>query len=237
MSALTGLTAGRFLDEPPLTPEGMGLEPARGIVEVVLRDEETPFRFELGAAVEEGGEVYYGRAAGQLFEVETGLPAALARSAADWRSRSWTTAQVFEIEGARFEDAEGAVAVSRDGADWKRGEERVAYSAASDLLYAIAETRGERVEERAAAAGLGHDLEDPVLSIHLTTKGGEEELALFEVVDGLAAATTSGREAVLLVTGDRLGEVREKLAGLRTAEPLPEEVSEDAEDAGEPAAD
>ena len=32
----------------------------------------------------------------------------LATAAADWRSKSWTSLQVFEIEAARFEDAEGA---------------------------------------------------------------------------------------------------------------------------------
>ena len=227
-SALTGLKAERFIDEPLLTSEGMGLEPARGVVEAVLAGEETPFRLELGDMVEDGGKVFYGRADGQLFEVETELATAIARSAADWRSTSWTATQVFKIEGARFEDAGGTVAVSRDGADWTRDEERVGYSTVSDVLYAITETKGERVEEPDAAKALGHGLEQPALSIHLATQDGEEELAIFPAVDGLAAATSSGRDAVLLVAEDRSNEILQKLEALRTAEPLPEDEEEDA---------
>ncbi len=227
MSQLTGLTVERFLDETPLTPEGMGLEPAAGVVEAVLAGREQPFRLELGDAVEEGGETVYGHAAGELFEVRTRLTDLLATAAADWRSRAWTPLQVFKIESARFERAGSVVEVRRDGADWLRGEERIAYSAVSDLLYPITELEGERVVERAEAAELGHDLAAPALEIAVTTQDGGEHLALFGAVEGLAAATAEGRDAVLLVAEADAAEVFEQLDALEDAEPLPPEEEEE----------
>lgn len=223
MSQLTGLAVESFLDQTPLTPEGMGLDPAQGTVEVVLAGDGQPFRLELGHPVDESNGLVYGQADGQQFELEAELSGSIAVSAADWRSKSLTTLQVFEIESARFEDAGGTVEMSRDGADWKRGDERIAYSAVSDLLYPITETKGEQIVERDAAVARGHGLETPELSISFTTKDGAEELALFGAVEGLAAATIDGREVVLLVAEDQVSEIRDKLQELRAAEPLPED--------------
>ena len=231
LTQLTGLRVKTFVDEPLLAPEGLGLAPAQGVVEAVVAGEEQPFRFELGHATEGGegeGGTYYGRVEDQLFELETQLGESLALSAADWRSRSWTALQVFKVETARFADAEGVLEVSRDGADWKRGEDRIAYSAVSDLLYPITEAKGDQVVERDQAATLGHDLTMPVLEITLTTEDGEEELALYGAVDGLAAATSGGRDAVLLVAQDKVDEILDKLRELRSAEPLPKESAEEA---------
>ena len=72
------------------------------------------------------------------------------------------------------------------------------------------------------------------MQIHLTTKDGEADLALSAAVDGLAAATASGRDAVLLVAEDRLSEIREKLDALRTAEPLPAEGEDAAAESDDP---
>ena len=224
ISQLTGLRAEAFIDEPLLTPEALGLEPARGLVEVRLAGSEQPFRFELGLptdATEEGAS-FYGRVERQMVELETQLVDSLALSAAEWRSTSWASMQVFKVETARLEDAEGVLEVSRDGADWKRGEDRIAYSVVSDLLYPITEAKGEQVLEREQVAALGHDLTTPVLELLLTTKDGEEELALYDTRDGLAAATTGSREAVLLIAQDKVDEILTKLSELRTAEAMPE---------------
>ena len=231
LSELTGLRAETFLDEPLLTPEGMGLEPSRAVVEVVLAGREKPFRLELGDPAGEEGMVY-GRSDSQLFEVKTRLPESLAASAADWRSKSWTGLQVFKIETARFEDAQGILEVSRDGADWKRGDDRVGYTVVSDLLYPITDAKGDQVLERDAAAVAGHDLEQASLTIALSTRDGDEtslaeELSLYPVVDGFAAATSGDRDAVLLLAEDSVSEIRDKLHALRVAEPLPDEDEKD----------
>ncbi len=227
LSELTGLRVETFLDEPLLTPESMGLEPPRGVVEVVLAGREQPFRLELGSATGDDG-TFYGRQGSQLFEVKTGLGEAIGRTAAQWRSKSWTALQVFEIETARFEDAEGAFEVRRDGADWKRGEDRIGFTTVSDLLYAIADAKGERVLDRAVAAAEGHDLEQGLLKIALSTKGAGDqlivaELSLFPSAGGFAAVTSEGRDAVLLLAEENAGEIVEKLQALETAEPLPDE--------------
>ncbi len=241
LSELTGLRVENFLDEPLLTPENMGLEPPQGVLEAVLAGREQPFRLELGAATGDEGEVY-GQADSQLFEVKTTLGELLARDAADWRSKSWTALQVFKIEAARFEDAEGILEIRRDGADWKRGEDLVGFTSVSDLLYPIADAKGERVLDRDAAVAAGHDLESGSLTIALSTKGADqgpavEELSLFPAVDGFAAATSEVREAVLLLAEADVDEILEKLRALKTAEPLPGEDEEDEqaeEEAPEP---
>ncbi len=240
LSELTGLRAENFVDEPLPAPEGMGLEPPQGMLEVVLAGREQPFRLELGSATGEG--VVYGRADSQLFEVKTRLSESLATPATDWRSKSWTALQVFKIDTARFEDAEGTLEISRDGADWKRGEDRVGYTVVSDLLYPITEAKGEQVLDRAAAIAAGHDLDGASLTITLSTGDDQEEskaeeLLLFDPVDGLAAATSGGRDAVLLLGEDAAGEILEKLAALRSAEPLPGEDEENGTEAEEPPAE
>ena len=226
MSGLTSLRVSTFLDNTPLTSEGMGLDPAQGVVEVVLAGQEQPFRLELGDAKEDDSGVSYGRVGTQVFELETRLTESLAVDASDWRSKSWTDLQVFEIESARFEDADGVLEISREGSDWKRGEDSIAYSKVSDLLYPISEVKGEQVVERDLAESRGYDLQSPELSVFLTTKDGEHRLALSPVIDGLAAATAEGRDAVVLVAEAEMDEIREQLRLLRKAEPLPEEDDE-----------
>ncbi len=239
LSELTGLRAETFLDEPLLTPESMGLEPPQGVLEAVLVGRERPFRLELGAAAGDEG-LFYGRVDSQLIEIKTRLPESLAVTAADWRSRSWTALQVFKIETARFETPEGAFEVSRDGADWKRGADRIGYTVVSDLLYPITEAKAEEVLDRDAAIATGHDLERESLTITLATKDGDEQLSaeqlsLFPSVGGFAAATSGGRDAVLLLGEDKAGEILEKLQALRTAEALPgeDEEGDEAEEPGE----
>ncbi len=227
LSELTGLRAESFLDEPLLTPESMGLEPPQGVLEAVLAGREQPFRLELGSAAGDEGTTY-GRVESQLVEIKTRLPEPLATAAADWRSKSWTAQQVFKIEKAGFEDVEGALEISRDGADWKRGDDRVGYTVVSDLLYPITDAKGRQVLDRDAAVAAGHDLQQAALKITLAAKDAEkllaaEELSLFPVVDGFAAATSGDRDAVLLLGEDDAGEILEKVRALRTAEPLPAE--------------
>ncbi len=229
MSELTGLTVTTFLDAAPLAPEALGLAPAAGRLEAVLEGREQPFRIELGNPKSDAEGVVYGRADGQLFELATSLPDTLAKSPAEWRSRDWTTLQVFSIEGASFEDAAGTVELTREGADWLRGAERIDYSTASDVLYALADAAAEQVMERAEAAALGHDLSRPELTVHLTTKDSGQELMLYPAAGDLVAATSNDREAVLLLAAGTVEEIRREIGELREAEPLPEEESAEEE--------
>ncbi len=236
MSEITGLRVEKFLDDIPFALEELGLDPPTGgLLEVVLAGRDQPFRFELGEASGEGEGVTYGRADGQLFEIKTKLGSSLDADLSTWRSKAWTPTQVFKIESARFEDAAGtnsadSLAVTREGADWLRDDDRIAYSVVSDLLYPIAEARGEEIVDRETAISRGYTLESPQLTVVLGTKDGEEELALFSVVEGLAAATAYGRDAILLIKEDQVTEIRGKLQELRNAEPLPATDTEGAEE-------
>ena len=136
---------------------------------------------------------------------------------------------MFKIESARLVDEEGELEVVRDGADWKRGGDRVDYSTASDLLYAIADAEAEEVVERAEAEASGHDFAAPRLTIRLATEDGEEELRLYPARAGRSAATSDGRDAVLLLGEETVDEILRAVDDLRQAEPLPDEEAEDEE--------
>lgn len=234
LSEITGLRVREFLDQEPLDPAAIGLEPPRRVLEAILEGSEEPFRLELGLT-SEGENAFYGRAEGQLFDIETRLEEALDRPASAWRSRAWTELQVFKIESARLVDEQGELQVVRDGSDWKRGEERIDYTTASDLLYAITDAGAEEVVERRSAEERGHDFAEPLLTVHLATADGEEELHLYPPVDGLAAATSSVRDAVLLMSEETVDKIQQAAADLRQAEPLPDEGEGETSEAGEEA--
>ncbi len=235
LAEVLGLKIRSFIDEPTGPASAFGLEPASAVLEVALAHETEPFRLELGGATLDGA--VYGRADGQLFEFETELTETIARPADAWRSLAWTALQVFKIDRIEIDDGDedGPLTLARDGADWKRGEDRIAYSTASDFLYAITEIKGEEVIERPSAESLGHDLTEPLWTLRFTTQEGtdEEELALYPVVDGKAVATARDREAVLLIDEATVDDLRQKLADLKSAETLPaeDEATTDDEEA------
>ncbi|HEX6201302.1 MAG TPA: DUF4340 domain-containing protein [Thermoanaerobaculia bacterium] len=253
LSDLVNLRARRFLDEGAgglsLVPADLGLEPPRGVVEAELEGGGGPVRVELGRPVdgaedegagapEAGAAVYARTAAGpggaQLFETQTGLDEAVARPPEEWRSPAWTGLRSHEVD--RLEVAEPGrpeLVLARDGVDWRRGGEEIPYTAASDFLFAVTEAEGEVAE--AAADGLG----EPVLSIRLASgEGAEEILTLYPpppAADAPHPATSSAREAVLLLPAEAVTGLREALAAVRAAEAAPaaEEADDEAEDAAE----
>jgi hypothetical protein len=243
LSDLVTLRAQRFLDEPgeePPAPAALGLEPPRAVIEVHLAgpggkpvpvERREPLRVELGAPVraaepapgtaagEEPAGAVYARVGGQLFEAETGLDEAVARPAAEWRSPAWTGLRSYEVDRVAVTEAgEPELILDREGVDWRRGEETVPYTAASDLLFALTEAAGEVAEAgegTAAAAGSG----EPILTVRLAPEAGEEEtLTLYAERDGRFPARSSAREATLLLPAAEVAELREAVAAARTAE-------------------
>lgn len=227
LSDLVTLRAQRFLDEPGLAPGDLGLDPPRGVVEAELEGGGEPVRVELGApldreeADEDGVAVYARAVAGegeaQLFEAVTGLDEAVARPAAEWRSPSWTALGSFEVD--RLEVAEPGLpelVLAREGVAWRRGGEEIGYTAASDLLFALTDAEGE------VADGEG-ELGEPLLTIRLVPREGEAEtLTLYPELDGRHPATSSARQAVVLLPGEAVAGIREALEGVRAAEPVEE---------------
>lgn len=178
---------GEAAPETPPDPAELGLEPPRAVVEAELRDGGEALRVELGAPVGEGGEAVYARAAGQLFEAVTDLDDAAARPAREWRSRSWTEMRSFDVNRIEATGPEGepTVALTRDGTDWKRGEETIPHTAGSDLVFAVTDADGE------LAGGEGADPGQPLVTFRLTSREGREvTLTLFPAVEAPEGAAS-----------------------------------------------
>lgn len=230
LSDLVTLRAQRFLDssgEGPPPPEDLGLDPPRAVVVAELAAGGEPLRVELGAPVEGAGGAVYARAGGQLFEAATDLDDAAARPPDEWRSRSWTELRSFEVDRVEVVEAGRAdpVTLVREGVDWRRGDDTIPYTAASDFLFALTDAEGELAPGAPSAPG------DPVLTVTLASEeGAAETLTLYAGPEGEAhPARSSAREAVLLLPPDAVGEVRRTLAEVRSAEP---EAADDGEGDG-----
>lgn len=224
---LVGLRAQRFLDSPgqaPPPPSELGLEPPRAVVVAELAERDEPIRVELGGPTGDGGAVY-ARVGGQLFETVTELDEAAARPAADWRSRSWTELRSFEIDRVEVvEPGADLLALARDGVDWRRGDDTIPYTAASDLLFALTEAEGELLDG-AGPAG------EPLLTMTLAAEEGDlETLSLYAARDdGAAPVRSSARDAVLVLPAADVAEVERALAQVRAAEPVAPPAADDAE--------
>jgi hypothetical protein len=242
---LTALRADRFVDDAAKTPartlNGMGLAPPRGAVEVVQKGDPRPFRLELGGAAptpspapaptEPPGAppppppapAVYARSGDEVFETaQSGLAAAVGRSAADWRSKALSGLQVYQVDGARVTDAAGTLDLTRSGTDWKRGSTTIPYTPVSDLLFAVTGAKAARLVSAAEARQLGAALDRPLLTIVMKGQGsaGAETVTLYPPVAAGVPALTSGRDAVLLLASDQLANIQRQVAAVRGASPV-----------------
>jgi hypothetical protein len=240
LSDLTGLRADRFVDMKPGGPtlQSMGLAPARGTVEATLRGAAQPFRVELGSAAVSSSSApsastepgapppapaIYARAGDAVFETsQNGLSTAAGRSAADWRSKSLSGLQVYQVDSARVTDAAGTLALTRSGTDWKRGTTTISYTPVSDLLFAVTGAKATRLLSADEAAKLGASLAKPVLTIAMKGQGsaGEETLTLYPATAAGVPAHAAGRDAVLLLASDQLANLQKQVAAVRSAPPV-----------------
>jgi len=255
LSDLVTLRAQRFLDgggegDEPASPAGLGLEPPRAVIEATVEGGE-PLRVELGAPVAEepaggadegagapGGAVY-ARVGGQLFETVTDLDEAAARPPDQWRSPSWTELRSFEVDRIEVtEPGADELVLDREGVDWRRGEETVPYTVASDLLFALTEAEGEveggavgpeapsaegalRSAAKAPSAEGALRSTEPILTVRLVAEeGGEETLTLYAEEGGAFPARSTARRATVLLPAEKVNAVREALRKARAAEPV-----------------
>jgi hypothetical protein len=227
---LTALRAREFVDAPGEDLAPYGLDAPRGSIEIAAGGE--AFRLEIGGEAE--GMGWYGRAGGQLFAADGQLPEALVKAAADWQSRSLSARRLYQIdrvgiEEARKEAAEPLV-LEREGADWKRGGEAIPYTPVSDFLFALTDARAERLARRDAARAAGH-LGAPALTITLAGgadggadagAAGSETITLYPpTAAGEVPAAVTGRDFALYLAPATAETLRDSLARLREAEPLP----------------
>jgi uncharacterized protein DUF4340 len=244
LSDLTGLSAQTFLDDPARRPADLGLAPPKGVVEVTTKGSAAPQRIELGAPIAggaspaasdgTGGEApaagasasRYARAGAQLFETQTNLTEALARPPEDWRSRTLTGLEVYQIEGVRVKDGKGELALTRAGTDWKRGKDTVSYTPVSELLFAVTGARADRLLGSEEARAAGAALDRPILTLTLKGAaggppgGGEETLSFYRAVPAGVPVRSSGRDAVLLVPRNTVETIQRQVAAIRAAKPV-----------------
>jgi hypothetical protein len=116
----------------------------------------------------------------------------------------------------------------RAGAIWKRADDEIPFTTASDLLYAITETAAERILSLAETETLGADWESPVLELKLAgeEESEREELSLFTSAAGEHLGRTGDRESVLVLPADAVEEIHNKIAAARSADTVPEEADE-----------
>ncbi|MGB3562225.1 MAG: DUF4340 domain-containing protein [Thermoanaerobaculia bacterium] len=225
---ITSLTVTSFVDEPELTLDEMGLDPARAVFEVVLTKQAEPFRLELGEPVADTEGRFTARVDGQIIELDTELAQVIEESSTDWLSTAWSSLETFQIDEVVVVDETGTMTLERAGAIWQRADDEIPFTTASDLLYAITETAADRILSPAEAETLGTDWDSPVLELRLggDEESKQEELTLYTGPAGEHLGRTGDRESVLVLPADAVDEIRNKIAAARRAEAVPEETGE-----------
>lgn len=216
LSDITGLEAATFL-EPGATFTASG----RSIEAKLATTPDDPFRIELGQTLEPGKIA--AKVEDQLVALDaTRLDPAFSREVNGWRSLSWSGLQVFQVDRVLFKTPTAETEVKRVEGEWKRGEDKLDFTVASDALYPIVEVKAKEIVSRAEAQSRGFELGKPRLEIELEAENKKEKLTLFAANGDLAAATTAGRESILLLPADKVAELEQKIEALRTAKPASE---------------
>ncbi len=123
-----------------------------------------------------------------------------------------------DVDSATVRDAGGAMALTRSGTDWKRGDTLISYLPVSDLLFAVTGARAQRVLTPAEAQGLQAGLAKPLLAVELRGKGlGDETLTLYPATPQGVPARVSGRDVILLLPADTLQQIQTKVKEVREA--------------------
>lgn len=228
LNELTGMLANEFIDDGAGRLGELGLDAPGAVVEVSFEGREGPFRLELGSQVPDDPERSYARSESQVFATDADLQETLTRPAADWRSRAWTALPVYQITSARIQGEGPALELTRDGGDWRRGEDKIGYTTVSDFLYSVDDARAQEfwAPDDPAAASLGPG---PVLTFTYKTDEGEETLTLYSRTDSGTPARVDNRDVTLLLDEETVAGIREKLQAVRDAEPLAAEETEDGE--------
>jgi hypothetical protein len=138
----------------------------------------------------------------------------LGRAAEEWRSHSWSSLEVYQIDRLEARDEAGETVFERDGGEWLRDGARVAYEPVSELLYALT-----GIEADSTTGGTPSS--DPVLTVLVSGEEGEREesLTLYAADDsGASPARVSGREVTLLLGEGTVADLELKLTEARQAE-------------------
>jgi len=217
LTALTGLRAESFLDEPVAES---GLDEPEIRLEVVLGDREEPVRVNVGALIDAEPPRRYARVGTQAVEIADDLAGAVAGDPERWRSPDWASVEVFEIDRVELERDDETLVLERGDGEWTRDAEPIPFGVASDLLYAVTGAQAESVEE-------GSLLGEATMRIVLETEERAQTLHLFAPREGRHPATVDDRSVVLWLDEEAVTEIEERWMAVREAE---SDGSEDAVD-------
>jgi len=220
LGSIVGLRVHAFIDEPEVSLVDHGLDPPVASVEVTALDGEQKFHLDLGRPVSEDAARTYARVGDQVFETSAPLAESLASSPEEWRSLALTEFETHQIDSIRVLDDEGELELQRAGADWQRNDERISFTAVSDLLYSLVEAEASGFESPGEVAGAEAWRAEPDSVITLSDGKREQTLSLGQATEGGVAVRSSDREAILVLEARVLNDIRQKLAEVRAAEPL-----------------
>jgi hypothetical protein len=213
---VAGLQAETFIDED-VDPAELGLEP--GAAEIRLSTAEgEPVVVRLATPREDADRVV-GQADGQYFEASTAIFDLLGATVEDWQSKAWTEAEVYDVESVEIITGDETLRLERSAGEWTRNGEPISYSLVSDVLYAVTDLQGARVQEPSRSGSA------PYLEIALATESEVERLSLIPLGGEEFVARRSTREFEVVVSGEEVRKLTAKLDALRAATPL-ESVAE-----------
>ena len=237
LGSIVGLRVHAFIDEPEDSLADLGLDPPVATVEVAALDGQQEFRLDWGLPVSEDATRSFARVGEQIFETSTPLAEYLVSSPEEWRSLALTTFETHQIDSVRVLNDEGELELRRAGADWQRNDERISFTAVSDLLYSLVEAKASGFDSTVELADADAGQAEPHFDITLSDGQREQVLSLGQATGGGIAVRSSDREAILVLEAEVLNEIRQKLAEVRAAEPVggesstsTTEIQEDSDD-------
>ena len=216
LAALTGLRAEIFLDGEQADAVLAGGADRIGSIEVGTTSDQSPFRIELGGAVSGTEQApRYARVQGEAITTLAPLVDHVLRASEDWRSRSLSDLEIFELETVEITDESGTLRLVSDGSNWLRGGEELPFEMVTGFLDLF--TGGEA--ESLVDIEVREDA--PVtLTVRFVTETGEEEVLRLQEAEGLTLVSLPGRSAVASLSADTVAEMRAQLEAIRVAEPV-----------------
>jgi hypothetical protein len=208
LTALTGLRAETFLDEPVAES---GLDEPELRLEVVLADREEPVRVQVGGRIDAEPPRRYAVFGTQTVEIADDLAGAVAGDPERWRSPDWASLEVFEIDRVELERGDETLVLERADGEWTRDAEPIPFGVASDLLYAVTGAQAASVEE-------GSLLGEATMRIVLESEERAQTLQLFAPREGRHPATADDRPVVLWLDEETVTEIEERWTAVREAE-------------------
>ena len=242
LAAITTVKAESFVDDPAPDLSSLGLDPPTARIEVVLAGEDAPFVVELGADVasdppaaeaDDGQPAdspveRYARVGSQLVSTTLDVREALERTVDEWRSLRLAGLSGWEIDELVVRDGAGELVLTRDEAEWRRGEEEIDYTVANALVSGVADAEAVAVRPAAGESATA------AVEMILRSANDERTIRFLDPGDGSTEARVSGRTVALELSVETWSSLLEKIAAVRAAEPIGDgsriEGSEDDEE-------